>query len=266
MYCRTLGYLTEMHSYLSSQDIKLSIYRNRIRYEKNEFKFSKFYNRYVKTGDDPEIDFQKFYDNLKTAECILSIHPLDFIGASTDASFTSCLSVDSCHHTATTAYLKDDITIIAYTKSGDKKIGRQWVYIEDHYIVMGNIYGCISHPLQEKIRKLLEMKYAKHIGISNKWVISKDKSISEDCLNNCGHISNEHSDYSVYFDMDVAAKIRHKEGTDNFDGLFLDFSVGLNRYGENSYSGNLDLTYCTCCEEPIDPLCQDDTGHFSTII
>lgn len=115
LYHETNEFLRKMDSPLSSRDLEMAIFKNRIQYEKNQFKFSKFYNRFVKTEEMSEFNFQNLYDKLKTAECILSIHPLDFIGASTDSSFSSCFSIDSCHHTATTAYLRDDLTIIAYT-------------------------------------------------------------------------------------------------------------------------------------------------------
>ena len=185
-------------------------------------------------------------------ECVLSIHPLDFLGASENSSFSSCLSIDSCHHTATTAYLRDDFTIIAYTTINDRKIGRQWIYFNDYYIIMGNHYGSISLPVQEKIRKFIEKKYALHLRVPNRWLVARNRTISEDCLNNCGHNDNDHAEYAVYFDMDVNASIRHKEKTTGFNDLYLDFYDGLDRNGDDADSGHLELTYCACCEEPIE--------------
>ncbi|MDP8269439.1 MAG: hypothetical protein P9L97_11995 [Candidatus Tenebribacter davisii] len=242
----------QMNSQMPSQEIKLAIFKNRIQYDKNEYKFTKFYNRFVKTESDPEVDFQAFYDKLKTAEVVLSIHPMDFLRASENSSFSSCLSLDSCHHTSTTAYLRDSITIMAYTTDGSKKLGRQWIYFDGYYVVLGNIYGSISRPLQEKIRKLIEEKYAKHLGIANKWVISRGKTIEEENLCNCGHGSNDHGEYAVYFDQEVNSAIRHKEKTHGFDNLDLEFEEGMDRYGDDTSSGYLGLTYCSCCNDAIE--------------
>ncbi|MCF8346831.1 MAG: hypothetical protein K9G38_06435 [Bacteroidales bacterium] len=249
---KTVEFLYKEDFPLLVEDVKLAIYRNKITFQKNVYKFTKFYNRYVRTENDPEFDFQRFYDRLKTAECVISIHPMDFIGASEDSSFSSCLAIDSCHHTATTAYLRDDFTVMAYTTDGKKKIGRQFIYFDCFYIIMGNIYGAISKPLQEKIRKYIEEKYAKYLEVSNKWVISRNKTISEDNLYNCGHSNNDHGEFSVYFDQAVSAAIRYKEKTDNFDDLSLDFEDGLDRYGDSTSSGYIGLRYCSCCEETVD--------------
>ncbi len=252
LYYETQDFLGKMNSPLSSQEIKMAIFKNRILYEKNQYKFSKFYNRFVKNEDAAEFNFQNFYDKLKTAECVLSIHPLDFLGASTDSSFSSCLAVDSCHHTATTAYLRDAITIMAHTTDGNKKLGRQFIYFDGYYIIMGNIYGSISLPLQNKIRELVEEKYAKYLHIPNKWIVSRDKSISEDCVDNCGHGNNDHDNYAVYFDLTVNAAIRHKKRTSNFEDLYLNFEQGLDKSGDETCSGKLGLTYCSCCNESIE--------------
>jgi hypothetical protein len=252
LYDTTSEFLRKMNLPVSVPELQTAIFKNRISYEKNQYKFSKFYNKVVKTENNKDINFQDFYDKLKTAECIISIHPLDFIGASANSSFSSCLAIDSCHHTATTAYLRDDITIMAYTTIGGRKLGRQWIYMSEYYIVMGNIYGCITHPIQEKIRTLIESKYAEHLNVQNIWKISKGKIIEEDCVNNCGHNSNDHSDYAVYFDLSVNALIRHKIRTSDFHDLLLDFSDGLDKNGDDTSSGHLEVNYCDCCNESID--------------
>ena len=252
LYYQTHEFLRKIDSLLSSQDIKMAIFKNKILYEKNQYKFSKFYNRFVKPPESSEFDFQDFYDKLKTAECILSIHPLDFLGASANSSFSSCLSIDSCHHTATTAYLRDDFTVIAYTTINGKKLGRQWIYFDGHYIIMGNIYGSISLPLQNKIRKLVEEKYANHLQAPNRWIISRDRELSDDQIDNCGNNNNSHDDYSVYFDLNVSMGIRHKERTSSFQGLYLEFEKGLDKFGDDTSSGRLELTYCSCCNESIE--------------
>ncbi len=260
LYFETLEFLEKMNSSLSIAELKLAIFKNKILFEKNQYKFSKFYNRHVKAEKKPDFNFQTFYDKLKTAEVVLSIHPLDFLGASESSNFSSCLAIDSCHHTATTAYLRDDITIMAYTTLNGKKLGRQWIYFDNYYIVMGNIYGSISSPLQNMIRELVEEKYAKHLQVPNRWIISRDKEISDDQVDNCGNNNNSHDDYSVYFDLEVTATIRHKERTSGFDGLYLDFEEGLDKYGDDTSSGRLGLTYCSCCNESIDgdSTCTDD--------
>lgn len=249
---KTVRFLYEQKYPILVDDIKMAIYRNRITYQKNEFKFTKFYNRYIKTENDPEFDFQRFYDRLKTAECIISINPMDFLAASENSSFSSCLAIDSCHHTATTAYLKDTFTVMAYTTDGRKKIGRQFIYFDGYYVIMGGIYGAISKPLQEKLRKFIEAKYAQHLQVPNKWLIARKKNIPSECLSNCGHSENNHGDFSVYFDQDVTAAIRHKERTQNFADFLLEFEDGLDRYGNETSSGYLDLRYCACCEETVE--------------
>ena len=251
LYYDTLEFLEKMDSSLSIVDLKLAIFKNRILHEKNQYKFSKFYNRYVKPEERPEFNFQNFYDKLKTADCVLSINPLDILGASENSSFSSCLAIDSCHHTATSAYLRDEITIMAFTTDGSKKLGRQWIYFNGNYIIMGNIYGAISSPLQNKIREFIEAKYAKHLQVPNRWVISRDTEISDDRVDNCGHNNNSHDDYSVYFDLTVTA-LRHKERTSGFENLYLEFEEGLDKYGDDTSSGRLGLRYCTCCNESID--------------
>jgi len=253
LFYKTSEFLHQMNSQMPSQEIKLAIFKNKIMHDKNLYKFTKFYNRFVKTESDPEVDFQSFYDKLKTAECVLSINPMDFLGASENSSFSSCLSIDSCHHTSTTAYLRDDITIMTYTTDGSKKLGRQFIYFDNYFIILGNIYGSISRPLQEKIRKLVEKKYAKYLGVPNKWVISQNKTIEEDHLYNCGHgSSDDHNEHSVYFDQQVCAAIRHKENTKDFSDLGLEFEEGLDRYGDDTSSGYLGLTYCSCCNDAIE--------------
>jgi len=106
--------------------------------------------------------------------------------------------------------------------------------------------------LQNKIRELIESKYAEHLQVSNRWVISRDKEISDDLVDNCGHNNNSHDDFSVYFDLNLAASIRHKEKTYDFGNLGLEFEDGLDRYGDDTNSGYLGLTYCSCCENAIE--------------
>lgn len=252
LYHETNEFLKKTNSPLVSRDLEMAIFKNRIQYQKNQFKFSKFYNRHVKTEEMSEFNFQSFYDKFKTAECILSIHPLDFLGASANASFSSCLSINSCHHAGCSAYLRDDYTIIAFTTIDGRKLGRQWLYFDGYYMIMGNIYGCITLPMQNMIRELVEEKYAQYLRVPNKWIVSRDKSISEDWVNNCGHGSNDHEDYSVYFDLDVNARIRHKEKTSNFGDLYLDFQDGLDKYGDDTNSGHIGLNYCACCDASIE--------------
>jgi len=252
LFDETDKFLKEINSPVAPLDLELAIFKNRIRYKKNDFKFTKFYHRFIKTEEKEAPDFQDLYDKLKTVECVLSIHPLDFLGASENSSFSSCLSIDSCHHTATTAYLRDDFTIMAYTIIDEKKIGRQWIHFKGYYIIMGNIYGCISLPVQEKIRKFIEEKYALHLKIPNRWLVARNRTISEDNVSNCGHGSNDHSDYSVYFDLTVNAAIRHKEKTTGFEKLCLDFYEGLDRHGDDTEFGHLNVTYCSCCDQLIE--------------
>ena len=176
---------------------------------------------------------------------------MDFISASEKCSYTSCLAIDSCHHTACTAYLRDDFTIMIYTKMGDRKIGRQWIYFNNYYIIFGRVYGAISLPLQEKIREFIEQKYADYKNVSNQWVLKKDYQIEEHHLENCGHSSNDHDDYSVYFDQKAKAVIRHKHTTNDFDDLLLTFEDGIDKEGDDADTGKLFTTLCVCCEDRI---------------
>ena len=49
LYHETNEFLKKMNSPLITRDLKMAIFKNRIQYQKNQFKFTKFYNRYVKT-------------------------------------------------------------------------------------------------------------------------------------------------------------------------------------------------------------------------
>jgi len=235
------------------QNLKLAIFKNRILYQKNTYKFSKFYRLFLCEKDTSKaINIQQFYDKLKTANCMISIHPMDFISASERCSYNSCYAIESCHHTGCTAYLRDNITIMVYTRMGERKIGRQWIYFNNYYIVFGRIYGAISLPLQDKIRAFIEQKYAEYKNISNTWILKKDYDIEEHHLENCGHSSNDHEEYSVYFDQQVSAIVRHKQETENFNGLYLTFEDGLDKDGYDTSDGKLFTTCCVCCEERID--------------
>ncbi len=226
------------------QKLDMAIFKNRITFKKNNYKFSKFYRRFIKPDD---VDFQQFYNRLKTVRCYLSIDPMDFLSASENSVYSSCLAKDSCHHTATTAYLRDNYTIMAYTAIGTKKIGRQFIYINDYHIVFGFIYGSISLPLREKIRHRIEKVYSEHKDIENSWIRSSDP-VNEECLDNCGHSENDHDVYSVYFDTEIDVKVRHKHKTEDFDELYLDFPDGLDCSGEDAESGAFECDFCNSCD------------------
>jgi hypothetical protein len=232
------------------QNIKLAIFRNQIHYQKNRYKFSKFYKRFLITETKP-VDMQKLYDRLKTAKCILSIHPVDFLSASEKSSYSSCYAIDSCHHTGCSAYLRDNFTIIAYTTMNNKKIGRQWIYLSNGFIVFGRVYGAISEPLENAMRLFLEEKYANHLKIPNEWILSKSRTMNEDQLYNCGHCENNHEEYAVYFDMDTHSMIRSKTITDNFSDLYLEFENGIDRDGDDTENGSFGCRICACCEGTI---------------
>jgi len=57
LYYDTLEFLEKMDSSLSIADLKLAIFKNRILYKKNEYKFSKFFNRFVKPQERIEFNF-----------------------------------------------------------------------------------------------------------------------------------------------------------------------------------------------------------------
>jgi hypothetical protein len=252
LYWRTDAFFRQGEEAISDMDLKRAIYRNRITYKKNTYKFSKFFRRFVeRDSDENKVDFQNFYDCLKTAKCVISIYPLDFIGASENASYNSCYSKDSCHHTGTSAYLRDEHTIIAYTKIGTRKIGRQWIYFDRDYIIIGKIYGSISSPIEESLRLKLEEEYARHLNVSNNWVISTEIEVDSDCISNAGHEKNCHCDYAVYFDLEVESILRHKENTSGFCGIDLVFEDGMDRWGEDSTEGHMLFDYCYQCNRSI---------------
>ena len=226
--------------------IKRSIYLNRITYKKNTYKFSKFYPRFVDESKECNLDFQGFYDSIKTGTVYISINPLDFLSASENCSYSSCFAKDSCHHTATSGFMRDEYTVIAYIKSDNKKIGRQWIFFNNNYLIMGKIYGAISRVAEYNLRKYLESAYAKHLGVSDSWIISR-QPLPYDMVENCGHQDNDHGDYAVYFDLDVQASIRHKDHTDNFDGIYMRFEDGLDKYGEDTAEGQMLFNFCYHC-------------------
>ena len=252
LHTKTIEFLKKEND-TSNQNISLAIFRNRIQYKKNVYKYSKFYRKNI----DADFNFQSFYDRLKTAQCVISIHPMDFLSSSENASYTSCYAIDSCHHTGCTAYLGDPITIMAYTRMDNRKIGRQWIYIDDGYLIFGNIYGAISKPMQELIRSTIEEKYAKHLNTSNEWVIKHNYTIDEDQVENCGHADNVHEDYAIYFDLTVNAIARNKEMTTDFSKIFLEFYEGIDKDGYSTSEGTLAIDYCDICGARLN----DDGTH-----
>jgi hypothetical protein len=50
----------------------------------------------------------------------------------------------------------------------------------------------------------------------------------------------------------VNAAIRQKDHTHDFGSLSLEFEDGLDRYGDDTNSGYLGLTYCSCCDDAIE--------------
>jgi len=252
LYWRVDAFIRQENEIMSDMELKRAIYRNRITYQKNIYKFTKFFHRYIeKDCEENKVDFQHFYDTLKTAKCIISIHPLDFISASENSSYSSCYAKDSCHHTGCTAYMRDDHTIIAYTKIGNRKIGRQWIYFAGYYIIMGRIYGSISKPIELSLRTMLEENYARHLNLPNSWVYSTEKVVDSDCIYNAGHEKNCHCDYAVYFDLEAAAMIRHKEKTGDFYGIDLEFEDGIDRWGDDTSEGHMTFDYCYHCNRSL---------------
>jgi hypothetical protein len=252
LFTKTIGFVknSDTNGAEKQQNFKLAIFRNRITFQNNTYKFTKFCNRFLNL--EKAIDFPQFYDKLKTAQCILSIEPMDFLSASENASFSSCFSIDSCHHTGCTAYLRDKITMIAYTTMNNRKIGRQWIYFDNFYVIFGRIYGAISQPVQDKIRALLEERYAAHLQIPNDWILKRELSLPSDCVDNCGHGKNDHDEYAVYFDLQTNAVIRAKNQTTHFDAISLCFEDGINADGDDTQSGQLAENHCACCGDSMD--------------
>jgi len=140
---------------------------------------------------------------------------------------------------------------MAYTHANEHKIGRMFIYFQDYYIILGRVYGAISLPIREKIRHYLEEAYARKLNVTNRWLVNFEKEVSSDQLDNCGHGNNCHDDYSVYFDLEVSALVRHQDKTRDFSGIYLEFEDGIDNYGDDTSSGKLHLEYCECCGEAI---------------
>jgi len=70
-------------------------------------------------------------------------------------------------------------------------------------------------------------------------------------LENCGHSSNTHEEYSVYFDQQANAIVRYKQKTQSFEDLYLTFEDGIDKDGYDTSDGKLFTTCCVCCEERI---------------
>lgn len=242
-------------------DLKTAILRNRIQFRKNSYRFSKFYRRYV--DKQSTVNFQQFYNDLKTGECVLSIHPMDFITASENASFSSCLQVTSCHHTTTTGYLRDPYSIVAKVVRNGSKLGRQFIFFDDGAIIFGRTYGVIADVLQERIRRFLEERYARHLRLKDEWEYDRGRFLGADQVDGCGHYKNDHDKYSVYFDLDTTGVSRHKTCTRGFDDVQLVFPPGIDHLGHDTRSGNFGTTHCTLCGTVIedeDDIRETDTG------
>lgn len=246
LYSKTKVFLEKQDEIMDDYTLKRSIYLNRITYKKNTYKFSKFYPRFVDESQECDLDFQSFYDSIKTGNVYISINPLDFLSASENCSYSSCFAKDSCHHTATSGFMRDKYTVIVYVKSDNRKIGRQWIYFNDFYLIMGKIYGAISRVAEYNLRKYLESAYAKKLGIRDDWIISRQQ-LSSDMVENCGNQNNNHGDYATYFDLDVQSSVRPKECTENFSDIYMQFEDGLDKYGDDTREGQMLFNFCYHC-------------------
>lgn len=183
------------------KSIKESIFDNKILFENNSMRFSKFY---TKNKIGRYSDFQQFYDHMKLGNVAISISPYDFITSSQNTPWKSCYRINGVYHGAVHAYMKDTTTIIAYDKDIRKRnLGRIWIYITpppSSWIVLGRIYGKMGLHVRDNIRTTLQKKYNEHYNYPQKtiWEVLNTVNMRGD-LKSAG---------SVYIDTYVSSTSR----------------------------------------------------------
>ena len=87
-------------------------------------------------------------DMTKPKEIVISTNVYDMLTSSTNASYSSCYSMNGGEYfNGNLAYIRDSFTLIVFTHCNDikRKVGRSWAYVfpEQFKLVTGRTYGSI---------------------------------------------------------------------------------------------------------------------------
>lgn len=203
-----------------------------------------------------EIDFQKYYSEIKQGNINISILPEDYIMSSTKCAFSSCLRENGEFHEGVYQYLLDDYTIVVMARQDEITIGRQFIYINDYNIAYGRIYGNINESARKKIKQYIQKQFSSFHKISNRWKVSKNDLI-EDNVNNMS-TCNSQSRYG-YFDLNIDSKARHSTLSKPWKKICFRFPNPIDFEGKEHREKSV-IFVCSQCDKEL--VSSDDEWWF----
>jgi hypothetical protein len=103
----------------------------------------------------------------------ISVNPADIITCSTNTPFSSCLRVDGEYFNGAVASAVDEFSVLVYTGTPEKKLGRQFAYVypAGQQFYASRVYGNLPDYMQKAARLYLEAHLSLYLGIPDRWVV-----------------------------------------------------------------------------------------------
>ena len=181
-------------------------------------------------------------------QIVISCHPVDMLTASANSSFKSCYRPDGEWFNGIISSILSQNTLIAYVEEVSRpgyKIGRSWVYINDHMIIVARRYGTILENHALYIRNHLYNKLGEGV-----WKYKPGLKISDNLMRmeGPGYLDNGTGDIALRKDV--------SQDYSKITPIVIPEAICL--FCGKRYRDNGTLGICRNCRETVTPeeLCE----------
>jgi hypothetical protein len=127
--------------------------------------------------EDMPTFWAKFGEHLaagRKAQVYLSVNPSDLVACSWNVPWSSCLKPDGEYFSGAVGAITDPHSVLIYTGTPEKKVGRQFAYIyaaDGPQAYFSRVYGSLPDWMQAAARHYVQRCLAKQAGIPSQWVL-----------------------------------------------------------------------------------------------